>query len=242
MPTPNEAAAATAAAVSGVASHFMLDGATYARGAELGFSGVDFYVAGRAGALGDVDADVVAASFAFFEPGMIRTLWDQGRGVMSPAAAAREFIACGHRWAEQNVPDEVHASRLGDLAGKAIAGARPACAPLFAAWRRHPVPSEPKAYALHQMHVLRELRGGLHAAAVITHGLSPHAAVSIRSPHMAPLFGWSEPAPDAEAFGEAWEAAERGTDRAMGHAFATLDESERAELVELMEALHARTS
>ena len=62
------AAAQTAGAVSSVGSHFMLDGTTYAHGAGLGFAGLDFYVGGRGGVLGDVDADVVAAAFAFFEP------------------------------------------------------------------------------------------------------------------------------------------------------------------------------
>src|SRR5690606_12848752 len=73
------AAEATATAVSTVGSHFMLDAATYGRGAELGFQGIDFYVTGRGGVLGDVDADVVSATFGFFEPGQVRTLWDQGR-------------------------------------------------------------------------------------------------------------------------------------------------------------------
>ena len=72
------AATATAGPVSAVGSHFMLDGNTYKRGAELGFQGLDFYAAGRGGVLGDVDADVVAAAFAFFEPGHVRTQWEQG--------------------------------------------------------------------------------------------------------------------------------------------------------------------
>lgn len=38
------AAASTAAAVSTIGSHFMLDSNTYKRGAELGFQGLDFYV------------------------------------------------------------------------------------------------------------------------------------------------------------------------------------------------------
>ena len=65
--------------MSAVGSHFMLDGNTYKRGAELGFQGLDFYATGRGGVLGDVDADVVAAAFAFFEPGQVRTQWDAGR-------------------------------------------------------------------------------------------------------------------------------------------------------------------
>jgi len=40
------AAVGSAAAVSQVGSHFMLDGNTYKRGAGLGFQGLDFYVTG----------------------------------------------------------------------------------------------------------------------------------------------------------------------------------------------------
>jgi hypothetical protein len=242
MTSPLDAATSTAPAVTNVASHFMLDGGTYGRGAELGFSGVDFSVVGRGGALGDVDADVIAASFAFFEPGLIRTLWDQGRAALPAAEATREFAACGHSWGEDNIPDQVHADRLATLAAKLVASARPACAPLFAAWRALPVPDAPKAQALHQMQLLRELRGGLHAAAIITHGLSPHEAVSVRSPAMAPLFGWNEPVADPEAFRAIWEQAEAATNRAMAHAYAGLEDRERDELVELMVAVDAATS
>ncbi len=83
------AATRSAAAVSQVGSHFMLDGSTYKRGAELGFQGLDFYVTGRGGALGDVDADVVSAAFTFFEPTSIRTLWAQGTAVLPPAPGRR---------------------------------------------------------------------------------------------------------------------------------------------------------
>ena len=63
-----EAARANADAVAYLPAGFMLDGATYKRGGELGFDGVDFYTAGRGGALGDVDGMVVAAAFVFFNP------------------------------------------------------------------------------------------------------------------------------------------------------------------------------
>ena len=66
---PQDAARATAQAVGALGGAFMLDGSTYARGAELGFSGLDFYVLGRGGALGDTHADVVAAAFCFWNPG-----------------------------------------------------------------------------------------------------------------------------------------------------------------------------
>ena len=63
----------------------MTDPATYAYGAELGFEGMDFYVAGRGGALGDVPADVVAAAFVFFAP----TSCGGGVGTFGVGDAAR---------------------------------------------------------------------------------------------------------------------------------------------------------
>ena len=235
------AASRTADAVGSIGSHFMLDGATYKRGADLGFAGLDFYVVGRGGVLGDVDADVVAAAFAFLAPGHVRAQWEAGRAVLSPPEAAAEFAACCHAWAEAHVPDDLDAARLAELAGTVVASANPACAPVFAAWRTLPVPATPKAAAIHQMNALRELRNGLHAAAVIAAGLSPLEALSIRTPHMAPLFGWAELA-EVSDVSATWDGAEEATDRAMARAFEVLDESERDELVELVNALHAAAS
>ncbi|MGK2947289.1 MAG: SCO6745 family protein [Acidimicrobiales bacterium] len=235
------AATASSAAVSTIGSHFMLDGNTYKRGAELGFQGLDFYVTGRGGVLGDVDADVVSAAFTFWEPGTVRTLWEQGRSVMPATQAAHEFAACCANWSEVNVPDELDAGRLAELAAKVVAQARPACATIFAAWRALPVPDAPAAAAVHHLNALRELRNGLHGAAVVTSGLTPLEAVSVKSPGMAPLFGWPQVA-DVESLQATWDGAEERTTAAMAHAFESLDDAERDELVELAGALHRATA
>ena len=234
------AAASTATAVSTIGSHFMLDGETYKRGAELGFQGLDFYVTGRGRVLGDVDADVVSAGFTFFEPGSIRTLWEQGRSVMPAAAAASEFATCCSAWAEAHVPDDFDAARLAELAGRVVAAARPACASVFAGWRALTVPDAPKAAAVRQMNTLRELRNGLHGAAVVSAGLTPLEALSVKSPHMVALFGWPAPV-DVDGLLPLWEAAEERTTCSIAHAYASLDDAERAELGELANALHDAT-
>ena len=105
--TPEETAAATAAPISQLASHFMLDPATYVRGGELGFEGMNFYVAGRGGVLGRVDADVVSAGFVFFNPVTIRTGWEASLSVMEPADAAAAFAECGHQWGRDKLPDDL---------------------------------------------------------------------------------------------------------------------------------------
>ncbi len=235
------AAEKTAPAVSSIGSHFMLDGNTYKRGAELGFQGIDFYVTGRGGVLGDVDADVVAAGFTFFEPGHVRAMWEAGLQVMPAGRAAAEFAACCGSWAEDHVPDDLDAARLASLARTVASSARPACAPVFAGWRALPEPASPKAAAVHNMNVLRELRNGLHGAAVIAAGLSPLEALSIKTPGMAPLFGWPELA-DVSDLQRTWDGAEDTTTSAIAHAYEALSDTERGELVDLAGALHAATS
>lgn len=235
------AAQATAPAVSAIASHFMLDGDTYKRGAGLGFAGLDFYVAGRGGVLGDVDADVVTAAFGFFEPANVRTQWELGTTVMPPAEAAAAFAACSQTWADAHVPDGIDVVRLGELSSTMASAARVMGAPVFAGWLRLAVPDDPKAAVIHHLNALRELRNACHVAGVLASGLSPLEALSLRTPQMAPVFGWAELA-DVEGLQDRWDTAEAATDRGMAHAYAVLSEPERDEFVGLVSELHAATS
>jgi hypothetical protein len=237
--TPIETAARTAEGIVTLGTAFMMDGDTYTRGAELGFTGLDFYIVGRGGVLGDVDADIVVACFGYFEPTMIRTNWEAGTKVLGPRRAAEEFAACGHRFAERRFPDDLDVTRLADLAGRVVESASAAGAPLFAGWRRLPVAGAPKARALHHLNALRELRGGLHIGAVRAAGLRPLDAVLVKAPVMAGLYGWPEPYDDVSALGDTWQHAEDGTNRAMADAFSVLDARERAELCHLVGAVHA---
>ena len=116
--TPEETAAAAASATSTLTSRFMLDGETYKKGAELGFEGISFYAAGRGGVLGDVDADVVAAAFFFFNPETVRSAWDASAKVLPRHEAAAAFAECGYEWGRSHFPDDLDAGRLAELAGQ----------------------------------------------------------------------------------------------------------------------------
>jgi len=240
--TPEETALATTGPITQLASHFMLDPATYVRGGELGFEGMNFYVAGRGGVLGQVDADVVSAGFVFFNPVAIRVAWEASLEVMTPSDSAAAFAACGHEWGRANLPDDLDADRLAELAGKVVDAASPAGAPVFAGWRALPAPDDGKARALHHMNALRELRAAHHGAGVLTQGLMPVEAMMVAGPHMAPVFGWEEPYPDAEPCRERWERAEAATILAMTTVLSVLDEQERDEFVALAAAAHEATS
>ncbi len=240
--TPDETANQTAEAISSLPAMFMLDAETYVKGSELGFNGIDFYVCGRGGALGDVDADVVASAFVFFNPETVRTSWEAGGQVLPRREAALAFAGCAHEWARVHLADGPDFERLAELAGRVIAECNPAGAPSFAAWRAVPEPDHHrvKALALHRLNVLRELRGGLHGAAVLAMGLLPVEAVLIKTPTMAPLFGWAGVECDTAALAPRRDEADALTDRMMARAFRPLDDGERAEFVALChEALAA---
>jgi hypothetical protein len=238
--TPEDAARASAEAVGGISSLFMLAPSTYARGAELGFDGMDFYVAGRGAALGEVDADVVAAAFVFFHPPTVRRMWEASASVMSRRDAAAAWAAACHDWAREHVPADVDAARLAALAGQVVEAASPAGAPLFAGWRalEEPPADDASALAVHRMNGLRELRAALHGAAVLAAGLTPLEAVLVRTPYMAGIFGWPEPYPDVAGVAEAWASAEAATDAMMGRVLGVLTPAELEEFVALSSALH----
>ena len=234
--TPEQTAAALANAIVQAGTGFMTSPSTFAHGADLGFNGLEFYVTGRGGVLGDTSAAVVTAAFAFWSPSVIEPAWDAGREVMPPSSAAREFAIAGHKWAETNWPDGVDYGRLAELAGRVVEGASAAAAPLFAGWRELDLPDTPRARALHHLNGLRELRGAIHAGAVVTAGLRPSDAVAINSAYMGPIYGWGELVAD-DAKRPAWEAAVAATDRGFAAAaLGGLDASERDELVGLANA------
>ncbi|MFM7618084.1 MAG: SCO6745 family protein [Actinomycetes bacterium] len=236
---PAEIAASLKPAVAVLPSNFMLDGATYAKGGELGFQGMDFYVGGRGGVLGDVPADVVTATFVYFEPSGVRDGWDRSGTVMSREQAAAEFATCAHEWARAHLADGPDYRRAAELLGRVVQGASPAGAPLFAAWRSLDEPTDDKALVLHRLNALRELRGGLHAGAILAAGFQPLEAVMRSTPHMAGIFGWPEPHPDSSVMQIAWDGAEESTNVAFGRALEVLSADERAELVALCEAIVA---
>jgi hypothetical protein len=235
---PEEAARANTDAVSYLPAGFMLAGSTYKRGGELGFDGVDFYTAGRGGALGDVDGMVVAAAFVFFNPDSIVQAWERTRPLMSRRQAAEAFVGCLYTWAHRHLPDEVDYARLAELLGRVNDAASPSCAPLFAGWKAMPEPTDPKELALQRLNVLRELRGAVHGASVLAAGLEPLEAVLIKTPFMAEVFGWAEPYPEVEAHHDKWEQAELSTNRIMARAYSVLDAGELSELVDLAGTAH----
>ena len=201
--------------------------------------GYAYYVAGRGGVLGEVDSDVIAAAFGFFEPSLVRKMWDIGVAVEGAAAAATRYGAACAQFGRKRLAGFDGATRTAELAGRVANGADIAGLPLFAGWRNQPVPDDAEGRAYFLMHVLRELRGGAHLSAVVATGLGPRAAVfASGGADMAKQFGWAEPFDDLA--GATKKPTEDLTDEILTRLYgAILSAHEVAELAELVVAMRS---
>jgi hypothetical protein len=207
---------------------------------EFGYpNGYAYYVVGRGGVLGDVDADVVTSAFGFFHHALVRTMWERGVAVEGARAAATRYGAACAEFGRRRMDGFSGAERLAELAGKVAAGVDPTGLALFAGWRAHPLPADIPGRTYQLVHVLRELRGSVHVVAVVAAGLGPLAAVlATGGEENATRFGWPAPFPQVDPTAKA--AAERLTDEVLARLYGeVLTEAEAHELVGLVKALRA---
>lgn len=238
--TPSETAAAVKGPAWLLGGAWMRDPTTVAAGKEIGLPSWPYYAIGRGGPLGDVGAEVVVATFAFFPPAFIERAWNRGRTVLSPAQGAEHYAASMHAWGRTKLAgvDPADLERLAELAERVVDAVDVAGLPLFAAWRALPRPSDPPARAMQAAMLLREHRGGFHALAVLGAGMAPLEAVisGEGGEAIAVFFGWEPPYPNPEPLAAQRGAVEAATDALVLPGFAVLDEAERAELVVLLQA------
>ena len=238
--TPDEAAAEIARPIGSIGARFMFDPGTYAAAAEHGYSGLDFYFAGRCGVLGDAHADVATAALGFFERDTVATLWNQGIAVEGAAQASQRFGAACGEWGRTHFGADIDYAELCELADRVIAAAPIAGVSLFAGWRQVEPPSDDKGGAAHRLNLLREFRGGVHLIAVISAGVLPFEAVLAKGgPANAQLFGYSEPYPDVSHLAAVLDEVEETTNLLAGAPLAVLDDGERQRFVDLVAATRA---
>jgi hypothetical protein len=239
--SPLETVRSTSAPLHNLGGRLMAARSTFRRGAEWGWTdGLAFYVAGRGGVLGDVDGEVVAAAFGFFEPASIAARWAQGVSVAGAREAARRYNEAAAAWGRDRLTDVDGVGRLAELGERVIAAADAAGLPLFAGWRAERRVDDAAGHAGQVIHVLREWRGGNHLVATIAVGLRPlEAVLAGDGPKQATVCGWAEPFPDCDALVPLRREAESLTDRLCTGAFEQgLDATERATFAALVAAVH----
>lgn len=229
-------AAAVAEPVRRLGGGFMLYRGTKAMGERLGVPRWPLYVAGRGGVLGDVDAEVAGAAMVFFPHGWFRQGWEEARAIAPVSTIAEGYLEACRAWGRDKLGGLEGADRVAELAGRIAAAADPAALPLFAAWRAVPLPDDPHERAVQALHVLRELRGGLHGLAVRVSGLTPLEAIVAGpgGPGNAEFFGWQGPFPDPAPLADRRRHAEGLTDDLMTGPAGALTAEERAEFADLV--------
>lgn len=225
--TPQELVAATSGPVNGLGARFYFHPDTLAKGKALGLDGFRFYVLGRGGVLGDVDAAVIASAFGYFNPDVVAAMWNSARETMSPPEAAAAYIEANADLGRAHLGDVDGLEAFCEAAEQVIADLNPAGLALYAGVAAVPLPDDLPGRAMQLLMVHRELRGSLHLAAVVGHGLDAPVAHALRRPGDIETFGWSADMEIPEGSSDLLAAIDEATDRLMASAYGTLSNEQR---------------
>jgi hypothetical protein len=241
--TPEQAAANARTGLASILRAFSESPRTLQGARLLGLSGWAYHVSARAGALGEVRSEIVAAALAFIAPEAVTDGWEAAVKASSPSEVAKWHLSELCKWGADQLGGFPRLVRLLDLAGRVTDRVETAGLPLFAAWRAMPAPDvTPGARAAVLLHLLHEHRLGVHVMAVRASGLTPLEAI-IAGPEGetgAVALGWQAPYPPAGPLIRRLIWAEAVADSLAGQAYAALDQAERVEFTGLLESLGHR--
>lgn len=231
--TPLELVQATSLPFNDAGAAAYFHPVTSARGKELGLDGFTFYFMGRGGVLGDCEPGVVRSAFGYFHPDVVAKFWNRGREIIDPRQAAREFLACSSRIADDELSHIEGLAVFNDAVKIWRANVDTAGLALYAAVDAEPMDPALSlaAEAYHHVLVLRELRGSAHLLALVASGLSDSKAHAIRRPQDVEAFGWTEPIAVSDSDHEAWERADALTDELLASSIASLSPTQGEALV-----------
>jgi hypothetical protein len=214
---------------------------TLARGAELGLDGMRFYVIGRGGVLGDVEAPVVKSAFGYFEPTLIAKMWNSAKEKVAPRVAARAYMECCGEFGRSRFNSIAGLDAFCAAADAVNDAADPVGLALYSGIKCEPLAADLPARAMQLVTVLRDFRGSAHLIAIRAAGLDDKTAHFIRRPADVGMFGWSDT--DAPEITDAHRArlahADEITDQLVLPAFSVLDEAGRDALVTGLDRIEA---
>ena len=210
-------------------------------GEELGLNGMEFYVLGRGGALGNCDGAALAANFGYFNPAVIGGAWESAKAKCDPRSAGRAHLQCSAEYGRAKF-SEIAGLDAFVAAADAVNNAADADGlGLYAAMNCEPLVSDVPGRAMQLATVLREFRGSAHLVAIRAAGLTSKMAHLIKRPADAKMFGWSDDdvATVTDADRAKWDVAEKLTDDIVAPAYGVLDEAGRAAFLAGARAMHA---
>ena len=206
---------------------------TITAGKALGLKGMEFYVGGRGGALGDCDGLVVAAAFGYFNPIIINAAWTLAIAKHPARSLGSAHYECAAVAGREKLSALPNLAEFVAAMQKVFDAMDPDGLALFAAFKSLPLVDDLPGRAMQLAASLREYRGSAHLVAVRASGVSGIQAHFIKRPKDMKNFGWSEseyPHVDDETRAR-MVAAEKLTDALCIAPYSVLNEIERASLV-----------
>lgn len=240
---PLEHAAEVGKVLGDLGARFYFDPATLAAGKEAGLDGFRFYFLGRGGVLGDVEPAVVTAAFGYFAPHLVANMWNSAKEVMAPRDAARLFNEACRAYGRAHLAEVEGLDAFCADAEAVVDATDVAGLSLYAGWAAEPLPDDAPGRAMQLAAVLRELRGSVHLAAIVTVGLTGQAAHAVARPADVGMFGWDESTVTVGDEEKArWQRAEQITNERMADFFSVLDERGRTTLLDVATEMRAACS
>lgn len=227
---------------TGWAYYFAPD--TVAKATELGLNGMEFYVLGRGGPLGDCDSSAVAAAFGYFNPAVIARAWDGAVSKVKPRDAGKAHLECSAQLGRAKLGSVANLEAFVKAADAVNNAADADGLALYAAIKSEPLVSDTAGRAMQLVTVLREFRGSAHLVAIRALGLTAKQAHFVKRPNDIKMFGWTTedtPQIDDDVHAKMLEV-EALTDKIVAPAFGVLDDAGRNALLAGAQAIKAAVS
>jgi len=212
---------------------------TMEAGKAIGLGGMEFYVQGRGGQMGDTAPEAVAAAFGYFKPSLVKSVLDAAQEKITPRAAGAAHLEACAALGRAKLAAIPNIEALAAVLGKINDAADPEGLALYAAIRTETLATDAPGRAMQLIAVLREFRGSAHLVALRAVGLKSSVAHYMKRPDMWKMFGYTdEDAPEVDdSVHRKLEEAERITDFIVEPAFAVLDDNEQQVLIDGLEAV-----
>jgi hypothetical protein len=223
----------------GAAFYFIPE--TLAVGKAMGLGGMEFYVQGRAGQMGNTEPEAVAAAFGYFKPALLKSVLDAANAKSEPRVTGAAFMNACATLSRAKLSGVANLEALVAVLDKVNNAADGDGLALYAAINSEKLADDAAGRLLQLIAILREYRGSAHLVALRAAGVNSRTAHYMKRPDMWKQFGYTEEeAPEiTDAVKVARAEAENITDRIVEPAFAVLSDAERTVLVDGLHAVKA---
>ena len=223
----------------GAAFYFIPE--TLAVGKAMGLGGMEFYVQGRAGQMGNTEPEAVAAAFGYFKPALLKSVLDAANAKSEPRVTGAAFMNACATMSRAKLSGVANLDALVAVLEKVNNAADGDGLALYAAINSEKLADDAAGRLLQLIAILREYRGSAHLIALRAAGVNSRTAHYMKRPDMWKQFGYTEE--EAPVITDAVKAAraeaENITDRIVEPAYAVLSDAERTVLVDGLHAVKA---